>query len=169
MGRDADVVADGILGGELFLPALHGIGMVVLQKRRWEVKHIFILLVLFQIKHFVCDFPLQGKYMLGKFKPDFKDWFQPLLAHAMVHFIGTGIFVIPLYCLIAGVKIQAWWAFLAAGDLIVHFTVDRIKASPNMLGRWKPDNRYFWWALGADQMAHHLTHYAIIAVLVWKT
>ena len=31
-------------------------------------KEIFILLILFQIKHFLCDFPLQGKYMLGKFK-----------------------------------------------------------------------------------------------------
>ena len=29
---------------------------------------IYLLLVIYQIKHFLCDYPLQGKFMLGKFK-----------------------------------------------------------------------------------------------------
>ena len=65
--------------------------------------------------------------------------------------------------------------------MVVHFTMDRIKASPNMLGRFKPltketyptaneaaikSNTYFWWSLGLDQGVHHLTHYVIIWWLV---
>jgi hypothetical protein len=29
-------------------------------------------------------------------------------------------------------------------------------------------NKYFWFALGLDQMIHHLTHYLIIYLLVMK-
>lgn len=111
-------------------------------------------------------------------------------------------------------------------DLMIHFGMDRIKASPNLWGKFKalsafefmalsseprlkivftPDrggfsetkttlknfsgkpafgfkevdekeaktllkgNTYFWWALGADQMVHHLTHYWIIWTLICYT
>ncbi len=128
-----------------------------------EMKEIFLLLVLFQIKHFLCDFPLQGKYMLGKFKVH--GWQVPLLAHASVHGAGT-LAIIAIYSNHIH-QLPRYMAALALADILVHFTVDRIKASPNLLGRWKPDNKYFWWALGADQAAHHFTHYAIISVLVW--
>lgn len=120
---------------------------------------LFLLLVLFQLKHFLADFPLQGRYMLGKFSRDRAVWIPALLAHCAVHALLT--------LLICG-----WWGWstvatgvvilLAALDFAVHFVVDRVKASPDLLGRWKPDSRYFWWALGADQAAHHLTHYVII-------
>lgn len=35
---------------------------------------------------------------------------------------------------------------------------------------WKriKSNTYFWWALGLDQMVHHLTHYVFIAMIVWR-
>ncbi len=52
-------------------------------------------------------------------------------------------------------------------DFIVHFVVDRVKAHPDLGGRWKADNPKFWWALGGDQAIHHLTHYIIIYVLVF--
>jgi hypothetical protein len=45
-------------------------------------------LVAFQIKHFLADFPLQGKYMLGKFKGG-TDWVLPLVAHSGVHALFT--------------------------------------------------------------------------------
>ena len=86
---------------------------------------IWLLLVLYQVKHFVCDYPLQGKYMLGKFKGG-RDWILPLAAHAGVH--GVATFLITL-C----VKPKS--AFLIAlFDMVVHFTMDRIKASPGLLG-----------------------------------
>jgi hypothetical protein len=71
-----------------------------------------------------------------------------------------------------------WWvAFL---DFFFHFTMDRIKVSPNFLGRFKAlsanefptaskqalrYNTFFWWALGFDQMFHHLTHYLLLWII----
>lgn len=115
---------------------------------------IFTLLVLFQFKHFLADYPLQGRYMLGKFKTGF-EWVLPLLAHAGMHALFTFVILVNFTSPIFACKLSVF-------DAAVHFVVDRIKASPNLLGRWKPDKPYFWWALGADQMCHHLTHYLII-------
>ncbi|SRR6266851_5313326 len=157
----------------------------------------FTLLVLFQVKHFLADYPFQTEYMLGKFKP--RGWFKPLVAHAAVHALGT--------FLIANYFDATHPLGLALFDFVIHFTMDRVKASPALLGRWKAlsgeeyadvketiavtahvyegndtdlrfspsyryakqrlrDNKLFWWALGFDQMVHHLTHYAVIFLMV---
>lgn len=167
---------------------------------------IWLLLILFQVKHFVADYPLQGQYMLGKFKKS-PDFVLPLLAHVSVHAGMT--FLIAVFCVSPGLALG-----LALLDAVIHFVVDRVKASPDMLGRFKPltksdfeehqnriayhennimysgnslivsdswdslhfykdlwnkrmrSNKFFWWALGADQSAHHLTHYLIIAIIM---
>jgi len=163
---------------------------------------MYELLIIYQIKHFLCDYPLQGQYMLGKFKP-WPDFIKPLATHALVHGVATF-----LIALAFNPRIAFWVALL---DTVVHFAVDRVKASPNLLGRFKPltastykmaynmsqglgmisgdsmtdkldqeklkaykiigrkdirANTFFWWSLGADQMAHHLTHYLIIFLLL---
>lgn len=155
---------------------------------------ILLLLFIFQIKHFVADFPLQNKYMLGKFKE--KGWILPLTAHSGVHAVFT--FIISL-CFV-GLYVSI---LLGVMDFVIHFTMDRIKASPKMLGRFKAINEFeyasyqkridrsfkegaiydvseaetdlhyrmesnkkFWWSLGLDQMVHHLTHYIIIMFLI---
>lgn len=116
---------------------------------------IFTLLVIYQIKHFLCDYPLQTEYMLKKMSKE--GWLVPLFSHALVHALCTMVIV-------AVYNIELWW--LAVVDLVIHFTMDRIKASPNMLNRFGLDNKFFWWSLGFDQMIHHLTHYFIIYMLV---
>lgn len=161
---------------------------------------IWLLLIVYQIKHWVADYPLQGRYMLGKFGV-WPKWVLPLLAHASVH--GLATFLIAL-CVRPDIAL-----YLALFDFSTHFIVDRIKASPTLGGRYKPMNKaemeealkvvmvlpgsfdkspykpggdsddgwqffkakiksntYFWWALGLDQMAHHMTHYIIIWQLV---
>lgn len=148
---------------------------------------IYLLLVIYQVKHFVCDYPLQGRYMLGKFKGGYH-WILPLLAHSAVHGVAT-----LLIALVFKPKVAV---YVAIFDIVIHFTMDRIKASPNLLGRYKAlsanemknilsylptleedgvkarfgaqlkSNVYFWWSLGLDQAVHHLTHYVIIWVLL---
>lgn len=117
---------------------------------------VFLLLIAFQLKHFICDYPLQTQYMLGKMKST--GWFKPLAAHSAVHSIGT-IFIVswinPILAIVLGVV-----------DFILHFIVDRIKASPTMGGRWKPEQPQFWWALGADQMTHHIINYIFIFLII---
>jgi hypothetical protein len=145
---------------------------------------IYLFLIVYQIKHFIADYPLQGRYMLGKFKP-YPDFIMPLLSHGLVHGLFTyfiALFVKPEHAILLG-----------ALDMTIHSVVDWIKANPSIGGRFAalsknemygilhraknngplPDdaalvksNTFFWWALGADQMAHHLTHYLLIWMML---
>ena len=120
---------------------------------------IFVLLIIYQIKHFLCDYLWQGPYMLGKFKD--RGWVLPLLAHSSVHALATFLIVFVFtQALLLSIG-------LALFDLVIHFTMDRIKASPDLLGRYGIKEKQFWWSLGLDQMVHHLTHYAIIAIILF--
>jgi hypothetical protein len=157
-----------------------------------NVARLFVFLVLFQIKHFLADYPFQTEYMLGKFKD--AGWMEPLAFHAGVHAAMT------MY--LATVFGSHHIFFLGTIDFGIHFIMDRIKASPKLLGRFKAlaasefpqvkaeanksglvwtsphwakadaaeerldGNRYFWWALGLDQMVHHLTHYLVLGLMV---
>ena len=126
---------------------------------------IFMLLVLFQLKHFLADYPLQTTYMLGKMQAT--GWIRPLATHAAVHACITAIIVLWYFILLGQPMLALIFApLLAIADFIIHFIVDRLKASPSLGGRFNPTQPYFWWALGADQMAHHLTHYAFIAIII---
>jgi len=131
------------------------------------IEQIFILLFIFQVKHWLCDYPLQTQFMLRKSQRE--DWVYPLFCHARVHAVFTLLISAAYLSLYSDMIVQdylrvsVWMMFL---DGVVHFIVDRIKAHPDLGGRWKTDNPKFWWVLGADQSLHHLTHYVIIYFLV---
>lgn len=148
---------------------------------------IFLLLIIYQLKHFVADYLLQGRYMLGKFKNGFA-WILPLAAHSGVHAVMTYIIALFFNSKMA--------LTVAVIDFVLHFAMDRVKASPSLLGRYKAlsanemknilsylptlgeagvkekfgkelkSNTYFWFTLGIDQGVHHLTHYLIIWMLL---
>lgn len=166
---------------------------------------IWLLLITYQVKHFLCDYPLQGRYMLGKFK-SLPDCLLPLAAHGSVHGVATF-----LIALMVKPKIAFWVAIL---DMLMHGVIDYIKANPALGGRFEAltkakyvyqakqyteavswlnansgalsddtnqigfediknsceknfkSNTYFWWSIGADQFAHHLTHYFLIWCLL---
>lgn len=114
-------------------------------------------MVVFQLKHFIADFPLQREYMLKKVSPNW-DFLLPLSLHSAVHAVLT-----LSICMV--VNPSLWW--LAIADFVIHFLMDRIKSGPRYLGRFNDRNRPgFWNALGFDQMIHHLTHLWIVWVLV---
>jgi len=100
---------------------------------------ILALLVIFQVKHFVADYVLQGKYMLGKFKET--GWVLPLSAHCFVHASFTlvigGVLSILAILFTASILPLGTILGLAAFDFVAHFIMDRIKASPKLLGRYK--------------------------------
>ena len=147
---------------------------------------IFALLVIFQFKHLIADYFLQGGFMLKKFLPGW-NFFLPLLAHTLVH----GLFTIVIVLFYAP---SLWWLGLV--DMTIHFIMDRIKAGPKYLGRFKAlsakefkkvydtylhadneesrnkaksrikSNIYFWWSLGVDQMVHHLTDLFVVYCII---
>lgn len=89
---------------------------------------MFTILVLYQIKHFLCDYPLQTDYMLGKFK-EHPHYIKPLAAHAGVHALFT-LVLVAFYNL----KLAVPMAIL---DFVSHFIIDRVKAHPTGLGKYQ--------------------------------
>jgi hypothetical protein len=171
---------------------------------------VFALLVAYQLKHFLADYIFQGEYQLGKFKPGW-DFFLPLLSHVAYHFAGTALIAGATFFLFGLQGFVPLVLLLGLFDATIHFFMDRIKAGPKYMGRWKPvtgyqymdhkatlaaklgdprgdfekyddifiqsedkanarkalrGNKLFWWALGFDQMVHHLTHYVCIFIIV---
>jgi hypothetical protein len=126
---------------------------------------ILWLFFLFELKHFICDYPLQTEYMLGKFKP-YPEYLTSLFAHSLVHGAGTFITIAIVSAFVRPVATFSYAFMWAVMDVVTHFIIDRVKASPDLGGRWKSDNKYFWWALGADQFGHHVVQLLIILALV---
>ena len=121
---------------------------------------VLILVIAFQIKHFVADYLIQMKfnhYFMRKF--DHTGWIVPLAVHSLSH----GILSFLILLCVASFPLAL---ILGIADTVIHFIMDRIKASPDMLGRYSPDEPEYWQALGIDQMVHHLTHYGLIFIAI---
>lgn len=117
---------------------------------------IFMIAVLFQLKHLLADFFWQNHYMLGKFKAS--GWAAPLAVHSAVHGVMTAVIVIVL-------TMNPWltlWCVI--GDMVAHFCIDRAKVISSR--GLTPENERFWHMIGMDQTLHHLTHYIIIGVVL---
>lgn len=122
-----------------------------------QLKLTFILLIIYQLKHYIADFPLQREYMLRKTNPHW-DFMLPLALHCGVHGIGT-LLITLVYAP------QCWW--LSIVDFVLHFITDRLKSGPRYLGRFNDLSKPgFWNVLGLDQMVHHLTHIYFIYIIV---
>lgn len=122
-----------------------------------SIELVFTLVIIFQLKHFIADFPLQSSYMLMKQRADWS-FFTPLLVHSLVHAAMTLVIVLWF-------APSLWWLSLV--DLTVHFILDRIKAGPKYLGRFNDiHKKSFWFFFGLDQMLHHLTHLYFIWMIV---
>lgn len=120
------------------------------------INELVVLYIIFQLKHYLADYLWQNEYMLGKFKR--VGYILPLSAHCGVHAVFTAAVALAVN--------PAWAIPLALADFVLHFAMDRVKASPDIWGKYRPHQRRFWLALGFDQMFHHLTHFAIIMVLL---
>jgi len=110
---------------------------------------IILLLALFGIKHFICDFLLQFPYMLaqkGTYGADGG------IHHATMHGIWTGIILLPFLGSMA--------VFPALFDMAAHYHIDWAKQQLNK--GLTPADRMFWVWFGADQGLHYLTYIAII-------
>lgn len=115
---------------------------------------IIVILALFGIKHFICDFWLQFPYML-----DEKGIYgaEGGRHHALMHTAGT--------FLVLAVTIFSieWAVILAFLDGIIHYHIDWAKT--NLSRGLTPKDNQFWLLLGLDQGLHYLTYVLIIAIL----
>lgn len=126
---------------------------------------LFLLMMAFHIKHFLADYIFQTEYHLGKFKET--GWAIPLASHCGVHFVFTFVLVMIAVNQFDMNSVLLFALFMAMFDFIIHFVMDRIKASPNLLGKFKPNQKEFWWSLGLDQMVHHITDSIIVVSILF--
>lgn len=123
-----------------------------------------IMMAAFTLKHYLCDFPLQTPYMLGKGKAGY-EWIMPLLFHSSVHAIFS------LGIIIAFNHSEYVW--LALVELVIHFIIDRIKATYKLpVGLWVGAEKFrnlslFYRAFGKDQTFHYLT-YVLMLMMMFK-
>ncbi|MCB1444695.1 MAG: DUF3307 domain-containing protein [Rhizobiaceae bacterium] len=113
------------------------------------------LLVWLQVKHFFADYLLQSPWMIsgkGHFgRPGG-------YAHAAIHIIGTAPALV--YAGLGG----GLTALILAGEFVIHFAIDHLKALESRARPESPNSARFWATHGADQLAHHLTYAAILFV-----
>ena len=123
------------------------------------ISTLFVLLILFQIKHMFADYYLQTPRMLagrGQYMH------MGRAQHAGVHAAGSvialavvGTSVLPLIVLV----VAEWF---------VHFHIDYWKASHSEKRKLTPDQAAFWNAFGVDQCLHQLTYIAMVWIwVVW--
>ncbi len=114
---------------------------------------IFLLLVLFQVKHFICDGPLQTADMVR----EKGHYGRPLgILHAAIHGAGT-LCTLLVAGLVSGVA-PMLAVKLALLDFVIHYHVDFSKERIVRSVGWTTTQAPFWWALSADQMMHQLTY-----------
>jgi hypothetical protein len=113
------------------------------------------LISLLTIKHFVCDFLFQtGNVALNKHNFKKLESYFHAITHALFAIICLGL---------VG-KEEFWYLGLVSGA--IHYGIDWTKGNLNAKLRLTPDNTYFWWLLGADQMMHTFTYIGLTAAVV---
>jgi hypothetical protein len=122
-----------------------------------SVSLLIAILVALEIKHFICDYPLQSRYQLV----NKGTYLHPGgILHSAIH----ALFTMPVL-LIAPPKLALGVAIIL-GEFLVHYHIDWLKERVLRKSGWVATQREFWWAIGADQLLHHLTYLAIGALLV---
>lgn len=116
---------------------------------------MIILLILLQIKHFICDFPLQNSYQyLNKGIYGHRGGILHSFIHATISTLILTFFT--PYALILGIF-----------EGIIHYHIDWAKVKINKYYGWKCDNsEKFWYLLGLDQLFHQLTYILIIYLIL---
>ena len=116
---------------------------------------ILLALFLFQVKHFVCDFVFQTEYQIQN-KSVYGH--RAGLTHAGAHFLGS----IPALLVLS--LSPALIAACLAGEFIVHYHADWLKARFDRQEGADRETHRYWVVFGLDQFVHQLTYVAILGV-----
>jgi hypothetical protein len=123
-----------------------------------DLATVLLLIACLQVKHFICDGPLQTLRMVQ----DKSVYGKPYgLLHAAVHLAGTLAVL-----LVFGLPFQTV-ALLAAMDGVIHYHLDFFKNNFVKARGWTIQDGPYWWAFTADQVLHHMT-YLLLAWLAFK-
>lgn len=121
-----------------------------------QVQVILLVLLILQVKHYICDFVVQSDYQYAN---KGKYGHPGGLIHAGLHALGT------LAAFLVITPSPAVGAAIVVGEFLTHYHVDWTKQQLIGRRRWKFPQAEFWWTFGADQVVHQCTYLAIAAAL----
>ena len=114
---------------------------------------VLLALLIFQIKHFLCDFVLQttnqilnkGRYLhMGG------------ITHAGLHMLGS------LPALLVLTQAAPLIVALLLAELLIHYHTDWAKAQVDRALRLNDTSRLYWTIFGSDQLIHQLTYLGMV-------
>jgi len=117
---------------------------------------LFLSLVLFEVKHFVCDFVLQTGY---QYRNKGRYGHPGGIVHAGLHTIAS------LPAVLLMIKTPDLIAAIAAAEFLVHYHTDWLKEQINEHRKLTQSETLYWVVFGADQLIHQMTYVVILAVL----
>lgn len=118
---------------------------------------ILLALLAFQIKHYIFDFVLQTHYQFSN-KGSYGH--PGGILHAGLHALGS----IPALLILA--TPAGLLAGIVIGEFVVHYHVDWSKEQIVRHFDLVEPKPAYWYAFGADQLAHQLTYIAMVAIVV---
>jgi hypothetical protein len=113
-------------------------------------------LVLFEAKHFLCDFVLQTAYL---YRNKGIYGHRAGFIHAGLHAAGS----LPALLLLS--RDAGLIAAILAVEFLIHYHVDWLKLHIDKRYRLGINQSLYWAVFGADQLLHQLTYVGILAVL----
>ena len=122
-----------------------------------------ILIILFILKHFACDFLLQNCWMCeNKGRYGHKGG----LMHAFYHISGT-LVILMAFAQITGIFFTvSMYGLVLLVEFMIHYHLDWFKAHMCKKHSIMPENPKFWWFFGLDQMLHYLSYVGIVWYLL---
>jgi hypothetical protein len=127
--------------------------MIPAQTAYWVV---FTALILFQIKHFACDFALQTPRQIQA-KGNYGH--MGGMEHAGLHAISS------LPALLVMTRAPLTIGLVMIAEFLVHYHVDFGKARIDRAWRLNDTTTAYWTVFGLDQLLHQLTYLVIVALL----
>jgi hypothetical protein len=106
-------------------------------------------------KHMLADFALQTRYQYAN-----KGIYGHPggLLHAGIHAVLT----LPVLMIVPVASPTAAAVVLAAAEFLIHYHVDWTKEQVVRRRGWTSAMDPYWWALGIDQLMHHLTYVGFV-------
>lgn len=122
-----------------------------------ELAHLILLaMTVLLVKHTIADFFLQNGFQhanKGRYAH------PGGLLHAAIHVALT----LPVFVILpASPELMI---VILAGEFLLHYHVDWLKARITKGRGWLPTQAVFWYAFGTDQLIHLLTYVTIVAIL----
>lgn len=124
---------------------------------------LYHLLFLLLVKHFICDFALQGRLRQTHDKHKLTSLKGHL--HALDHAVGTSlVFVLLVLAMALNSHFISLWVIPLFGimDYVIHLIIDWLKNNFVKANDWQQSSREFWILTSIDQCLHALTYLVIV-------